>query len=811
MKRCLSLTLAFLLAGCSGLVPWQTEDRPPAKSKIIWQKDGSPVPLDAVRLTSGESKSVPLVGSAGEEILDIVDVDGPDFLELAPDEERNRITIKSMKGAGGSGLVRVTVKTILGEKTLAFPVVVKELPLTTFTYDPPEGKDVEQVNLAGDFNGWSSNADPFTETADGTFTLEKGISPGTWSYKFVVDGEWISDPSNPRTDSSGYGNSIITVEGEKVEELDFAVLNSDMPGSGPQGAFRAMLNRGERLVPDSIHLIVNNRLMDGSAYTADTESGTIRFEVPSSGWFSENYACVLAESSSGRSGVVSAFFTHKGAPRSPRDEIIYYTLTDRFRDGDPELNNPADDPRVGRLANYLGGDWAGIREKIDEGYFDELGVTTLWISPPNKNTPKVEQESIEPGRFFTSYHGYWPISSTETNEQFGTMEDLRGLVSAAHEHDVAVLLDFVVNHVHEDHPIYQRHPDWNTPLILPDGEKNIRLFDEHPLTTWFDTFLPTLNYKGNDRIHKIMQDNAVYWMEETGADGFRQDAVKHIPMEFWRGLTARLNEEFPDRLVYQVGETISGYDTVAKYVGADLMPGQFDFPGYFDMRDVIARGEAPMSNIAESFAKAKRYYPASTTMSPLIGNHDVTRFMAFADGDVPPGTDEKELGYEDPPVVDHESSYNKLRLAYAWLMTVPGAPMIYYGDEIGMTGAGDPDNRRPMIWRDWSEEQRATFDTVSALAKARHGSVALRRGAVQVLHAAEERVVYARVAPEEVVLVALTREPETGSITLVLPEYWGQPLSITPLVDGPSNALLEESRLRITDPAWGYGIWKLNW
>jgi cyclomaltodextrinase len=231
---------------------------------------------------------------------------------------------------------------------------------------------------------------------------------------------------------------------------------------------------------------------------------------------------------------------------------------------------------------------------------------------------------------------------------------------------------------------------------------------------------PTIDYDGNPDAIPVVTDSAVAWLRNTKADGFRHDAVKHVPIKFWETLTKKLETEIgqkENRFVYQVGETISGHGTVAKFVGPDLLTGQFDFPTYFALQGVLGRGEGSMTDLAESIRAAQRYYSPASIMSPLIGNHDVARFMAYADGDIKSGLSDseiKELAYSNQPKVDNPSSYQKIRLAFAFVTAIPGPPTLYYGDEIGMTGAGDPDNRRPMQWDGWTEDQKATKDIVES-------------------------------------------------------------------------------------------------
>ncbi|MBI5154196.1 hypothetical protein HZA57_03080 [Candidatus Poribacteria bacterium] len=805
-----------LLASCASTetVREVAESPRPEHVPVIWSVPHSPSPLGPVHLTPGTSARVSLLGSAFHPIEAIESCEISSNSGVTFEFETNAVTVKAASSEGQGGLLRAKVRTTHGAEVVVFPVVVAKMQMVPFSYTPPAGKKPNRVFVAGEFNGWNQAKDELLPDAQGIFRGEVPIDPGKWTYKFVVDGNWMADPGNPKQDDSGFGNSLLEVAGTKRETFNFRVLAGGMPGAGPQCGFLADLPGASTLDPASVVVLANNKLLENSAYRIGADGRSITLEVPADVWGVENSVTVIAQDDKGRRGELTAPFAFKNAPRSPRDEIIYSIMVDRFADGDQSLNRPSDNAELHPLANYVGGDWAGVRQKIAEHYFERLGVTTLWISPPNRNTAKVERDAVPPHRLFTSYHGYWPDSWTETNEQFGTMDDLHDLVGDAHLRGIAVLLDFVANHVHEDHPVLKEHPDWAVPLDLPDGRKNIRLFDEFPFTTWFDTFLPTLDYENNDEIVEVMAENASWWLKTTGADGFRHDAVKHIPPKFWRALTSRLNQDIVEqqgRAIYQVGETISGRGTITQFVGPDMMNGQFDFPLYFSVENVLAKGKSEMSKLLEEVQRSQAEYPPSAIMSPLIGNHDVIRFMGYADGDIPDGVDQKEIGFKNPPTVEDPASYDRIRLAFAFLLSIPGPPTIYYGDEIGLGGAHDPDNRRPMIWENRDEHQQATFDAVSELTHARQDSVALRRGYVEPLYADPERLVFARIAPEETVVVFLARKPKDGSMTLMWPAHWGKPASVTPIVSRRLRSEARDGGIRLDSEDYGFGLYRVQW
>lgn len=158
-------------------------------------------------------------------------------------------------------------------------------------------------------------------------------------------------------------------------------------------------------------------------------------------------------------------------------------------------------------------------------------------------------------------------------------------------------------------------------------------------------------------------------------------------------------------------------------------------------------------------------------MSPLVGNHDKGRFMAYADGELPDPQIEKEeeVGWQRPPRVRDPASYAKLELAQAFVMSIDGVPMVYYGDEIGMTGAGDPDNRRDMRFGDAvTQPERGVLTNFQALGKLRHDHLALRGGSRRAVVVEPELLGFVRAQFEDRVLCVFNRAHEEVSRELTV-------------------------------------------
>ncbi len=333
-------------------------------------------------------------------------------------------------------------------------------------------------------------------------------------------------------------------------------------------------------------------------------------------------------------------------------------------------------------------------------------MTALWISPVYDNPERSEREFPPPHRRYTGYHGYWPIAPREVDEHLGDIGLLREVVEEAQAQGMRVLLDFVANHTHEDHPYFQQNRDWFGTLELPDGSLNLRRWDDYRLTTWFEPYLPSFDFTASPEAVEQMTADAVWWLRASGADGFRHDAVKHIPALFWRRLTERLREELPERDLFQIGETFGSHALVGAYVRPGQLDAQFEFNQYDAAIAALARGGS-LAALAGAVDEGIRQYGPLHKMGNLLNSHDKTRFLAILENDTPPEANAVEVGFDNPPVRDQPGSLARLELGLAYVLTVPGVPVIYYGDEIGMTGAADPDNRRDMRWGDDVTRRRA--------------------------------------------------------------------------------------------------------
>ncbi len=557
--------------------------------------------------------------------------------------------------------------------------------------------DATQVLLTGSFTTptpWAG------DTAGGAIAMERQVSswvttieldPGLHRYKFIVDGTtWVHDSSNPWTEDDGFGgvNSV--------------------------------------------------------------------------------YQC----------GAVEAC----GDPESFdwRDAVMYFVMVDRFFDSDGQsqpVGGASGMDAWGSSGQYEGGDLAGVRAKIP--YLADLGVTAIWLSAPFENRNSAGA-AIDPSdsHQYSGYHGYWPspanidYSGAEPSprpaveSRVGDDDDLRGVIADAHGASSAngdgikVLFDYVMKHVDVDSGLYQAHWDWFT----RDGNNQFVLCGPNNLWEdpyWgtrcaFTSYLAPLDMY-NDATRAWSVNDALWWAREYGIDGYRLDAIKHVPLSWLTDLRSRLNDEFADPAggrFWLVGETFNYYDRdlLKQFVDPQTMlDGQFDFPLKREMCDALFNPSGSLQNLAGFTAGNDSFYDRgpdrTAVMSTWIGNHDVPRAIHFAGwqlGNCTEGSHTGNAWNGDFPQPGAAEPYQRLALAFAVLMTSPGVPLIYYGDEIGLAGGGDPGNRRMMPWEDsqLNDHQKALRAKVRTLARLRGQWKALGRGSRQTLTSTTDTWVY---------------------------------------------------------------------
>ncbi len=735
------ITSLLILFGCTGREA-AIDSRPPARQEPIVFGDALPVKLEP------DTTIIHLE----DFVLDLKNVDKV----IAP------IGFSQHLSTDGRLLRLITSSEIPALNLLTFTKGAhKEVVLMKksskkkyhFTFDP-KGKTYKKVQLVGDVNAWNPQNTPL-QFKNGKWETTLYLNPGTYGFQVVLDGKWMLDPNNPEKIENGIGgwNSPLVVKGvdkDKLPQINHLNWNNkqlEIAANNPVKEYIALWRNKRITIQDGIVSIPTE--------AKKIKRSTLRI------WAYNDFGAspqVFIPLEYG----IPVFNPQKLNRNDKRTNILYFPMVDRFCDGNPSNNRPLLDKEVRPRADFHGGDIRGIIKKLDEGYFTDLGMTAIWLSPIVKN-PEGAFGFYNKGGVkskFSAFHGYWPVSFTLIDDRFGTPDDLKELVAKAHAKGINIFLDFIANHVHENHPVYQANKDngWATDLYLPDGTLNTEKWDEHRLTTWFDTFLPTLNLERKE-ITEMLSDSALFWIKTYDIDGFRHDATKHIPEIFWRTLTKKIKlyEKESGKTIFQIGETYGTPDLISSYIGSGMLEGQFDFNVFDALLATICQDDKNWKSFHDRLQQSFDYYGIHNLMGYITGNQDKPRLMAIATGDVRFDEDSKLAGWTRDIHKKTKTGYQRAAMMHAVILTIPGIPVIYYGDEIGLTGGNDPDNRRMMKFDELSPDELALRDKVSQLAKLRRNNMALMYGDIDFLQVDKDVLIYARHYFDEEVVVVLNK------------------------------------------------------
>jgi neopullulanase len=507
---------------------------------------------------------------------------------------------------------------------------------------------------------------------------------------------------------------------------------------------------------------------------------------------------------------------------SPQD-VMYLIMPDRFANGDPSNDAPPDAPGTydrSQARAYHGGDLRGIRDHLS--YLKDLGVTTLLLTPVVKNGAAQD------------YHGYGAVDLYAVDPHLGNLAEYQSLVVEAHKLEMKVFFDFVANHVGPHHPWVANPPlrDWfhgtpqqheNSSEVVPrefygwSAQQPVEngsfdaLADPHApprmsrfvTDGWFFNVLPDLN-TDNPVVADYLLQNALWWAETSGLDGYRLDTFPYVSRKFWAYWHRGIRQAYPQ--LTTIGEVFHRDPAVTSFFdgGQRRFDGMdsgvstvFDFPLFFTLRDVLLE-QAPAGRLAD-ILRQDGLYAHPDSLVTFFGNHDVSRFAGA------PG-----------------SSVARLKLAFALALTLRGIPEFYYGDEIGMPGANDPDNRRdfPGGWpgdlhnaftaEGRTKEQQEVFSYARALLHLRGEHTALQSGPLWHLLSNDNAYVFLRESDEERILVAFNNSMQPADLHVPLQDTPARGAAgLTPLF-GQATAKIAGSEAVLALPPQSVSIFLLD-
>ena len=410
-----------------------------------------------------------------------------------------------------------------------------------------------------------------------------------------------------------------------------------------------------------------------------------------------------------------------------KDAVFYEIFPERFANGDPTNDPPGVEPWDGAptRTNFFGGDLQGIINQLD--YLAGLGINAVYLTPifaANTN------------------HKYDAMDYYRIDPHFGDLETFRQLVRQAHARGMRIVLDAVFNHVGDGF--------WAFQDVVERGEVS-------PYVNWFYiedlpvVRTPTPNYATYENAHYLVKlnvhnpevrhylyDVARYWSRE-GIDGWRLDVPYLMNRRFWKGFRRVVKEVNPD--LYIVAEI---WERATEWLRGDECDGAMNYRLRDLILDFFAYEKLDALAFDRELAALRADHPGGTayTMLNLLGSHDTPRFLTLCQGD-----------------------RQRFKVAVTFLLTYVGAPMLYYGDEVGMTGGNDPDCRRPMVW-DPARQDQELLEWHRRLIRIRREHPALRRGAIRKVYAVGDVYVFERQYGADVALVILNRGASAQAVRL---------------------------------------------
>lgn len=637
------------------------------------------------------------------------------------------------------------------------------------------------VSVAGSFNGWNTTANPLQPGRDKvTWTVTLPFSPGVYAYKFVINGSrWLADSQAPsQDDGNGNINSLLVVKPDAYEsqpgvagdgKITFAAVYHERVGRYVQRVDISHLGLTLRTRRDDVRAcqlltpgeggkpvqkIAMSRVSSDSLF--DYWRGTMPLPIARP---NIDYAFLLDD------GATSQLYDVRNAPEpasaTPRwfnlelaqfppfmapdwvhDAVFYQIFPDRFADGDPANNGP-DALRWGdkpSSSKWMGGDLKGITAHLP--YLRELGVNSLYLLPIFKAR---------------SSHGYDTTDYHQIDPHLGTTADLQALTSNLHLHGEHILLDGVFNHTGVDFAGFKSletdgekspYKDWYFVQSFP---VNILTGETH-YTGWYGIpWMPKLNVD-NPATKAYLLDVGTRWIRDAHIDGWRLDAADEVQHRFWQAFRQTVRKENIN--TFLVGEI---WGNAHDWLQGDQFDSVMNYRFRGAVLDFFVNTKFTPTEFDRSLAQIRADYPpaASGTMFNILDSHDTERIRTLC-----------------------KSDWNVERQAVLFQMTYPGVPCIYYGDEVGLEGGKDPDNRRAMPWEP-AQQDKTILAFYKRLLALRHSHSVLRRGDYRTVLTDNNTATFGflRTRDKERALVLFNRSTLPQKLTIPAAQIGSMPLT----------------------------------
>ena len=618
---------------------------------------------------------------------------------------------------------------------------------------------LKSVSVAGTFNVWNKDATPLKLDSDGrTWSVKLSVPYGKVQYKFVIDGEkWITDPRNSAVaaDGNGNSNSVILIAPAGYERpaspVDGITASSALKhetGVKWVNYDQGRLTFSLRARPNdlqAVSLVVNGKPVPMKVQGEDELFATYVTSMPWGRKTDLRYQFRL------RDGSQTEFFGPQGLAESKTNafslrakefrpyvvpdwvekSVVYQIFPDRFANGSTANDDPKTMPWDGKPTwyNTFGGDVAGIESHLD--YLKKLGVSAVYFNPVFKSP---------------SVHRYDATDFKLVDPKFGTNEEFAALTHRLKEAGIRTIMDFAFNHTAVDFAPFMDirtrgeaspYKNWYWIKSYPVEVRN-----NPPYAAWYGfASMPKLNVM-NPETHQFVLGVVDFWKQTASLDGIRLDVANEVDPQMWRDLRTHVKPQSPETWI--LGEE---WGDASAWLGGDQWDASMNYRFRGACLDFFAHNQGDGREFLNRQLSLYSSLPPQVSRNQLnlLCSHDTARFLTDCQGDA-----------------------RLANLARVFQMTWAGTPSVYYGEELGMEGGGDPDNRRGMRW-DLATDANPTLQLFRQLIFARNSSRELQSGEPIALATSGKAFAFARRLGNRGAIVAINRGEAAVTLDIEIP------------------------------------------
>lgn len=660
-------------------------------------------------------------------------------------------------------------------------------------------RDLKKVAVAGTFNNWNKDASPMTLEADGrTWRKAMDLPVGKHYYKFVLDGEqWITDPKGLRDEDDGNGNMntvliLYPASYKTPAQVGDGKVTRDailhLQRSPDLNLDKGRLSLTLTVRPGDIQrvaVLTGGGTIPMARLSADEITETYRASLPFTAGQPFAYAFEITDGNArwhfGPKGLTGAdpsnrYVLEPGkfkpfvVPGWVEASVFYQIFPDRFENGDPS-NDPKDVQPWSAEPTYwnrFGGDVAGIRKRMR--HLESLGIDAVYFNPVMKAP---------------SNHRYDPVDFYQIDPEFGTNADFAALTRELKGAGIRTVLDQIFDHVGTTFAPFadllenqqnSKYKDWFFVKSYP-----VEVKQNPPYEAWWGAeSMPKINVR-NPEAYEYLMKSVDFWHGQLPLAGWRLDVANEVPDFFWQDFRRRVKKIDPNAWI--LGEV---WGDARHWLTGDMWDASMNYPFRDAVVKFVAEGKTKPSQFMDQLMTVYGWYAPQVSRNQLnlLSSHDTPRFLTLAGGD-------RRLA----------------KLGAAVQFTWPGAPSIYYGEEIGMEGGADPQNRRAMRW-DLATDANDLLTVYRKLIAARKRNRVLQNGDPVVLLADDAKNVaaFGRVEGPDYAVVVLNRSQAEQTVLVPLEAIPGAgKKSLNDALEG-GQVEATGGTLRVTVPPLGFRV-----